>query len=801
MTADDEIWLRGLGLLEQQIAVLDANGMIMRVNHAWAAHARSLGLDQPKWDVGARLLEAFSSGPYAPAARTGIAAALRAALVSDGTAQSIAYTCDDVMAPRWSHLSFCRYSFAGQAYVLARHEDISVARRLEAEREHQITQAALRALVAEHTDQAVMILDANGLIEWVNPGFTQLLGYTPGEVIGKTPRFLNGLETDVASRRFIERRIREGASADAEVLHYTKAGTPLWIRTEIRPVRNAPRLVEHFVVLVVDITESKRSTDLLAREHELLNTIVNGVPQFIVWKDRDLVLRGCNQQYARISGLASPHDIVGKTVEDLPAIAKFADRYNQIDRQIIQSGIPALRLRETVTLPSGEERVLIMNRMPLRRRDKTVSGILAVSEDVTDDERAAQKIRDDEERWMLALEVNQVAVWDFDAAAKTVVGSKRWTELLGDTANTLNPLDMPLPAELIHADELARFTADWNALLSGALPGLETGIRLRVGDSYRYMRLRGQVVRRDSGGKARRVVGTMVDIHEARLMQIQAANASKLESIGQLAAGIAHEINTPTQYVGDNVKFLGEAFESVQQCVAGLVTLMAAHGDTVPADGLRRLLGRAELPYLWQEIPKAVTQSLDGIQRIAKIVGAMKEFSHPGQDRTPTDINHAILNAITVATNEWKYVARVETDLDPTLPPVPVMPGEFNQVILNIVVNAAQAIAEASAHAPATDAPHLGTIRVVTRQSSDWAEIQISDDGCGMPRHIQDRIFDPFFTTKPVGRGTGQGLSIAHNVIAQKHRGTISVVSEPGRGTTFTIRLPLATTGLAESAA
>jgi two-component system, NtrC family, sensor kinase len=534
----------------------------------------------------------------------------------------------------------------------------------------------------------------------------------------------------------------------------------------------------------------------LERERELLNTIVNGIPHLIVWTDRDLILRGCNEQYALAAGLDSPGDIVGRTVEQLPSIAQHAARYNQIDHHIIKTGIPALRLRETQKFAGGEERVVMMNRMPLRLRDNSVGGILVISEDVTEDERAAQKMRENEERWTMALEVNDVGVWDFDVLAGTVVGSRRWTELLNQPPDW-HPQGIPLPEALVHADDLPRFTASWDALLLGTLPALEAGIRLRVGENYRYMRLRGRVVRRNTAGQALRVIGTMVDIHAAMLKQMQAANANKLESIGQLAAGVAHEINTPTQYVGDNVRFLGDAFESVHRFIDELTTLMGANGDSIPSAEVRAVLTRADIPYLRDEIPKAITQSLDGIKRIAQIVGAMKEFSHPGQERTPTDINHAITNTITVATNEWKYLATIVKDFDPAMPLVPVIPGEFNQVILNIIVNAAHAIGDARPG----EANRKGTIRISTRHSGQWAEVRIEDDGCGMPPDVQQKIFDPFFTTKPVGKGTGQGLSIAHNVIVTKHRGSISVSSEPGRGTAFTIRVPLKLEELAENAA
>ncbi|RLB20288.1 MAG: histidine kinase, partial [Deltaproteobacteria bacterium] len=181
-------------------------------------------------------------------------------------------------------------------------------------------------------------------------------------------------------------------------------------------------------------------------------------------------------------------------------------------------------------------------------------------------------------------------------------------------------------------------------------------------------------------------------------------------------------------------------------------------------------------------------QSLDGVERVTKIVRAMKEFSHPGSpEKTPVDINHAIDNAITVAKNEWKYVADIETDLDPDLPPVPCLPADLNQVILNLIINAAHAIEKVVGN----NGNRKGKIRVITRKDNGWAEIAISDTGCGIPDSIRHRIFDPFFTTKEVGKGTGQGLSIAHSIIVDKHGGTIDFESREGKGTTFTIKLPL----------
>jgi PAS domain S-box-containing protein len=255
--------------------------------------------------------------------------------------------------------------------------------------------------------------------------------------------------------------------------------------------------------------------------------------------------------------------------------------------------------------------------------------------------------------------------------------------------------------------------------------------------------------------------------------------AQKLEAIGQLAAGIAHEINTPTQYVGDNLRFLKESFGELDSLLSQLVE--------VGGEPAGKLLSEADFDYLKEEIPRALNQSLEGVDRVAKIVRAMKEFSHPAREKTATDLNRAIQSTITVASNEWKYVAEVEMDLDTNLPPVHCSPAEFNQVVLNMVVNAAHAIADVVGDG----GKGKGKIRVKTRPEGEWAIVEISDSGAGMPAHVQQRIFEPFFTTKEVGKGTGQGLAIAHNVIVDKHGGTIKVASAPGKGTTFTIRLPI----------
>ena len=286
-------------------------------------------------------------------------------------------------------------------------------------------------------------------------------------------------------------------------------------------------------------------------------------------------------------------------------------------------------------------------------------------------------------------------------------------------------------------------------------------------------------------------VGLLQDITERRALESQLGQAQKLESIGQLAAGIAHEINTPTQYVGDNTRFLQEAFADLATVLTTCRGLAEARpGEPVSPDlvnDVRAAMERADMDYLTEEIPRAIEQSLDGIERVAKIVHAMKEFSYPATEKIPIDINRAIETTITVARNEWKYVAEMVTDFDTDLPLVPCLPGDFNQAILNFIVNAAHAINDAVGDG----SQGQGTITVSTRLVGDWAEIRITDTGTGIPEDVKDKIFDPFFTTKGVGKGTGQGLSLVHAFVVQKHGGTISVDTKVGEGTSFIIRLPM----------
>ncbi len=298
---------------------------------------------------------------------------------------------------------------------------------------------------------------------------------------------------------------------------------------------------------------------------------------------------------------------------------------------------------------------------------------------------------------------------------------------------------------------------------------------------------------RDYEGKIFCYVSVGRNVTHEKNLQSELKDARQLKAIGQLASGIAHEINTPTQYVGDNTRFLDESFNKLLPLLEQYGHLLAEVKRGAVTEELvaktERATEQADLEYLVEEIPLAIQQSVDGISRVADIVRAMKEFARPGVNTTaPTDINKALDSTIAISCNEWKYAAEIETDYDASLPSVLCLPGEINQVFLDLIINAAQAIADVAGD----DSQQKGMIRVSTRRDGDWVEIRISDTGAGIPPEIRDKIFDPFFTTREVGKGIGQGLARARAIMVEGHRGTITFETEIDKGTTFTVRLPVA---------
>jgi PAS domain S-box-containing protein len=387
------------------------------------------------------------------------------------------------------------------------------------------------------------------------------------------------------------------------------------------------------------------------------------------------------------------------------------------------------------------------------------------------------------EQYRSLLETTLAIPWELDLASMrfTYVGPQAET-ILGHSPSLW--LTEDFLAQHVHPDDqssLSRF----QGLAKGGRAEVEFRI---VSADTRWLWMRSVMTFGEGAGGRPVLRGIMLDVTEHRKLELELAQAQKLESVGRLAAGIAHEINTPVQFVSDSIHFVREGTQDLAKLI---VKYRELHGDKANVsdqriEDIRRMENDVDLPYLLEKMPKALDRALNGLGHVAVIVRSMKEFAHPDQnEKVGVDLNQSISSTLMIAKNECKYVADVETDFG-DLPAVTCHVGEINQAVLNIVINAAHAISD---HIEGTT--KRGCIRVTTRLEGDEAVIAVSDTGGGIPEAIRDKVFDPFFTTKGVGRGTGQGLAIARSVIVDKHGGSICFKTETGAGTTFFVRLPI----------
>lgn len=643
------------------------------------------------------------------------------------------------------------------------------------------------ALAAERADNGLVILDHEGAIVWVSPGFTRLLGLDNDAVRGRRrDEVAVGPNSDGLTLSRLRRSVSEGKPFRGEVLCYPKGAAAVWVQIDLQPVLDAQGNVVRFVGVESDVSARKRIEVSLRNQQELLAAVVESVPAFVFWKDLNSVYAGCNQSFAQACGFKDTSEVVGLTDFDLRASRKEADSYRQLDAQVIETGRAQVNLEATHKKPGGGFLYTLMNEVALRDYEGEVTGVLGVCMDITAMKLAQQALRVAEERWYHAFEGSGEGVWDWNLASGELFCSPRLLQLLGMGESDAADLVRGWMRRL-HPSDAGQARKQLVQHLRGETPVYCNEHRVRGDDGeYRWMLGRGKVVSRDGQGKALRVVGTYADIHEQKNLQMELARTRNLEAIGQLASGIAHEINTPIQYVNDNVHFLKDSFSALKDTLERVVAHAHTHADLVQP--VNRLLQEADASFLCEEAPRAIEQSIEGLLQVTRIVGALKDFSHSGSgEKEPAQLNPIVETALVVGRNHWKQVADVHLQLAEALPDVELIRTEIGQVVLNLVVNAADAIAEQQL----ARGTGRGNIWVSTRLCGGAVELRVTDDGTGMSSEVQARMFDPFYTTKPVGKGSGQGLAICQAIIVKRHQGEIRCESVPGRGTSFIIHLPL----------
>ncbi|MBW2486633.1 MAG: PAS domain S-box protein [Deltaproteobacteria bacterium] len=554
--------------------------------------------------------------------------------------------------------------------------------------------------------------------------------------------------------------------------------------------------------------------------HQILSTLINTIPNPAFFRNEEGVFVDCNAAFAeKILGTRC-ENIVGQSVFELPDIIPQAltNFCLENDKKLLDN--PGIQTYEAaIACADGVQRDFLLSRSTFTDQNGVIAGIVSVMLDLTDQNCTQKLLKDRTTELVKSNRELKRQIKKRKKARRTVQQAHREIEHLISSLPTIL-IGLNHDNEIIHWNAMAAkvfnisankvmglnldrcgIDWDWEKISCGLVRSQTEGCNVRV-DNVHYRNFNGE--ERYLGlsitpfkGEDQRISGLTIigaDITDRIKFEAQLHQSQKMEAIGQLAAGIAHEINTPAQFVGDNTRFLQDAFSDLlAACNLYKDSINAAKAGTLNAEGIREVEAQLEdmdIAYLEEEVPLAIEQTLKGVDRITHIVQAMKIFAHPGGDeKEPVDINREIEKTIIITRNEWKYVADLKTDFDAALPTVPCYRAEFNQVILNLIVNAAHAITDANAG----NSSEKGTIIISTRQSGNWAKIRISDTGAGIPEHIRHRIFDLFFTTKEPGRGTGQGLAIAHSVIVDKHDGSIDIETEEGKGTTFVIRLPIQT--------
>lgn len=380
-----------------------------------------------------------------------------------------------------------------------------------------------------------------------------------------------------------------------------------------------------------------------------------------------------------------------------------------------------------------------------------------------------------------AVEQSANIVMILNIKGKVEYVNQKFNKLTGYSTDEImnkNPLSF-----VIDKDDNTKIDELWKTIKNGHEWNGTFLIKSKNGDKMWFSTVLSPIY---DNGNISNIIAILEDVTEKINSQNQMAVSQKLEAIGQLAAGIAHEINTPMQFISDNNTFLNDSFNSIVDYLKNVEKIVAYEDKIV--DQIELLKKKIDFNFLIEEIPQAIEQSKEGIQRVSKIVRAMKEFAHPGvKDKSFHDINNAIKNTVAISRNEWKYCADMELKLENSIPEVYCLIDSINQVILNMIVNAVHAIEKKIGKS----AEERGKITIATEKNDNNILIKIKDTGNGIPNDIIDRIFDPFFTTKEVGKGTGQGLAIAHDIIVNKHKGSIKVNSVLNEWTEFIISLPI----------
>jgi len=646
--------------------------------------------------------------------------------------------------------------------------------------------------ILENMPDVAWTSDIQGRTRYVSPKVRALLGFTNREIYaGGSRLWLNQIHPEDFGRvsQNFAALFEKDVPFDEEYRIRRKDGTWIWVHDRASGSHevNGLRCADGFMS---DITSRKQDEADLRSKTAFLEAQANSTIDGVLVVDRDGRKLLANERFGEL--LQIPLELMADsddrkmldyavtTIKDGEA---FRDKVEYLYRH------PSETSRDEIELKRG----VILDRYsaPVVDKNRSYYGRIWTFRDITDRKRNEEALQ----QFSLAIEQSPVSIVITDPRGHITYVNHKFSEctgysreeVLGKNPRILNARQCP--AQM--------YQGLWSTITQGRVWRGEFCNKKKNKEIFWESATITPIT--NHKGEITHFLAFKEDVTEKRALESQLRHAQKMEGIGQLAAGIAHEINTPTQFVMDNLTFLSDSWKSTLELMQPYRTMVhKGIGPLEPAAKaeLQTAEQSCDLEFIIEEVPRAIDQSLNGARRVAKIVRAMKEFSHPDSaEKTATDLNKAIESTITVARNEWKYVSDVVKDFDEQLPAVVCYPGDINQVVLNLLVNAAHAIKDKVADA------QKGQITVRTRLAGEFVEISVSDTGSGIAEGIRNRVFDPFFTTKEVGKGTGQGLALAYTVVVKKHGGKIWFETAVGKGTTFFITLPVSAAASAKGGA